>query len=107
MDSWFRRFYKKNYKCWLDWIQQKSGTSLILKSVQFVDQKTGWICGEGGLILKTTGGVKLVFIRSGTTEHLTDINFYDFNTGYAVGYGGTILKTTDGGSRWISQSSVI
>ena len=66
----------------------------------------GWICGEGGLILKTTdGGANWDSLASGTTEHLSDIYFYDINIGYVVGFGGTIIKTTDGGLSWISLSS--
>ena len=99
-------FIKKTTNSGVDWIEQKSGTTLILKSVQFITQNTGWICGEGGLILKTTdGGLNWISLTSGTTEDLTDIEFCDLNIGYIVGSEGTILKTTDGGSTWISQSS--
>ena len=99
-------FIKKTTNAGLDWIQQNSGTTLTLKSIQFVNINTGWICGEGGLILKTTdGGLNWFSLTSGTNEHLTDIHFYDIDIGYVVGYGGTILKTTDGGSVWMSQSS--
>ena len=99
-------FIKKTTNSGVDWIEQNSGTTLTLKSVQFINQSTGWICGESGLILKTTdGGVNWNSQASGTTQHLTDIHFYDLDTGYAVGHGGTILKTTNGGSSWTSQSS--
>ncbi len=99
-------FIKKTTNAGNEWIQQNSGTILILKSVQFVDHNTGWICGESGLILKTTnGGTNWDSLISGTTEHLTDIHFSDLNTGYVVGFGGKILKTTNGGSTWVSSSS--
>ncbi|NNJ51800.1 MAG: hypothetical protein HKP17_01420, partial [Ignavibacteriaceae bacterium] len=99
-------FIKKTTNAGVDWIQQNSGTTVVLKSVQFINLNTGWICGEGGLILKTTdGGLNWFSLTSGTTVNLTEIDFYDLNTGYAVGYGGTILKTTDGGSSWTSLSS--
>ena len=99
-------FIKKTTNSGVDWVEQNSGTTLTLKSVQFIDQSTGWICGESGLILKTTdGGVNWYSLESSTTQHLTDIHFCDLDNGYAVGYGGTILKTTDGGSSWSSQSS--
>ena len=99
-------FIKKTTNAGEDWIEQYSGTTLILKSVQFVDQNIGWICGESGLILKTTdGGANWGSLTSGTTENLTDICFYDTDTGYVVGFGGTILKTTNGGLVWTSLSS--
>ena len=99
-------FIKKTSNAGIDWVQQKSNTSLMLKSVQFVNKNSGWICGESGLTLKTTDGGQNWFNQtSGTTEHLTSIDFYDLNTGYIVGLSGTILKTTNGGSAWISLPS--
>jgi len=35
------------------WHLQESGTTRYLKSVYFIDEHTGWIVGDGGLILKT------------------------------------------------------
>ena len=49
-------FIKKTTNAGLDWIQQTSGTTITLRSVQFIDQNTGWICGDGGLIISTTNG---------------------------------------------------
>ena len=99
-------FIKKTTNSGLDWIQQKSGTTLTLKSIQFTNLNIGWICGEEGIILKTTnGGLNWSSLMSGTIENLTDIQFCDANTGYIVGYSGTILKTTNGGLSWTSQTS--
>ncbi len=98
-------FIKKTSNAGLDWIQQNSGTTATLKSVQFADENTGWICGDAGLILKTTdGGQNWLELSSGVTEKLTDIQFLNFNIGYAVGFNETILKTTDGGISWATQS---
>jgi len=99
-------FIKKTTNAGLDWVLQESNTTLILKSVQFINPNTGWICGESGLILKTTnGGENWIPLTSGTTQHLSDLHFYDVDTGYVVGFGGTILKTTNGGLVWTNLSS--
>ena len=45
-------FIKKTTNAGLDWIEQNSGTTLILKSVKFINPNTGWICGEGALYLQ-------------------------------------------------------
>ena len=45
-------FIKKTTNAGLDWIQQTSGTTITLRSVQFIDQNTGWICGDSGLLSK-------------------------------------------------------
>ena len=89
-------FIIKTTNAGLDWIRQTSGTTLTLRSVQFIDQNTGWICADSGLIIKTTdGGQNWFDLISGTSQKLVDIHFYDFNTGWVVGDSGTILKTTN------------
>jgi photosystem II stability/assembly factor-like uncharacterized protein len=99
-------FIKKTTNSGIDWIQQNSGTNLILKSVQFADKNTGWICGESGLILKTTdSGINWFSLTSGTTEHLVAVDFFDSEIGYIVGFSGTILKTTNGGLVWTGLAS--
>lgn len=99
-------FIKKTTNAGVEWIQQSSGTTSTLRSVQFIDQNRGWICGESGLILKTTdGGINWDSIASGNTQLLTDIHFCTPDTGYIVGYDGTILKSTNGGSSWASLNS--
>jgi photosystem II stability/assembly factor-like uncharacterized protein len=99
-------FIKKTTNAGLDWIKQTSGTSLTLRSVQFIDQNTGWICGDEGLIIKTTnGGQNWLELTSGISEKLVDIHFYDLNIGWVVGDCETILKTTNSGTSWTIQSS--
>jgi photosystem II stability/assembly factor-like uncharacterized protein len=76
------------------------------KAAFFVNNSVGFLCGEGGMILKTTdGGLTFTAQTSNTTEVLWDIEFQDENTGYAVGAAGVMLKTTNGGTTW-SQISV-
>jgi len=37
------------------WVQQYQVTEFVnLEDVNFVNDQTGWACGDGGLILKTT-----------------------------------------------------
>ena len=99
-------FLKKTTNAGLDWLNQNSGTSLTLRSVQFANQNIGWICGEEGLILNTVdGGQHWYEQTSGTTELLTSLNFCSEMIGYVVGYNETILKTTDGGLTWNIQNS--
>jgi photosystem II stability/assembly factor-like uncharacterized protein len=72
--------------------------------LHFVDQQTGWIVGEGGLILKTTdGGLNWQPQASGTAVDLTDVYFVDGQTGYVTGEKGVLLETTDGGADWRQQ----
>lgn len=68
-------------------------------SACFIDDKTGWIGGGEGVILKTIdGGAHWAPQGVSSSFAVTDIHFADRNLGWAVGDG--ILKTTDGGATW-------
>lgn len=70
-------------------------------AVDFVDQNIGYLCGENGLIMKTTdGGLTWVIQNSWVTSRLYDIKFLNADSGLAVGASGLVLKTTDGGNNW-------
>ncbi len=82
------------------WYLQQSGTTENLKSVYFVDQNTGWVCGSNGAIKKTTnGGLNWIAQNSNTADNLKLIQFRDPNHGWA--YGDTsLLSTNNGGTSW-------
>lgn len=83
------------------WLQQASPVSTGLLDCDFIDQNTGWVCGDGGVILKTTnGGVNWIQQNSGVNKRLEGIEAVDANTLYCVGWFQTILKSTNGGSNW-------
>ena len=85
------------------WIKQNSEVSTNLNAIQMLNETTGYICGNNGVILKTTnGGKNWTRQTSGTSANLNDILFLDHNVGYAVGANGTFLKTTNGGTNWNS-----
>jgi photosystem II stability/assembly factor-like uncharacterized protein len=74
-------------------------------SVQFIDQDSGYIVGDEGLILTSNdGGVSWREQRSGTTAQLFHLSFQG-KRGWVVGTGGSILHTSDGGRNWYPQTS--
>ncbi len=85
------------------WIQQVSGTNTTLLDIEFINQNTGWVCGDGGTIIKTTnGGLNWVLQNSGVpNKPLYGIHPVNENVVYCVGWFETILKTTDGGKNWL------
>ena len=88
MDTATKRLYKQTF------------------SLRFVDLQTGWICGDNGLIIKTTNsGINWISQISGTNNWLRSIYFINSQIGWCSGNSGTILKTTNGGLNWISQIS--
>ena len=85
----------------VSWTPQSSTITTTLIRSSFTSELTGYVCGVGGAIYKTTDGCNsFTALTSGTTEDLYGIWFTDTNTGYAVGNASTILKTVDGGVVW-------
>lgn len=76
-----------------------------LFAVHFRDDKTGWVVGNKGLIVKTADGGKS-WVKGGsiTEKALYDITFID-DEGWVVGQRGVIFHSTDGGLRWERQQS--
>ena len=89
-----------------EWTEQESGTTEQLLDVFFINNTTGWVVGNNGIILKTSnGGVTWATQTSNTDQQLSSIHFIDENTGWITGGGVTaqaapMLKTTDGGENW-------
>ncbi len=88
------------------WIGRPTGTSSILSDVFFLDDNTGWIVGDLGVLLKTTnGGWNWTSYSSGTNNRLTGIIFTNADNGIIIGRWGMIMRSTDGGESWFSQPS--
>ena len=82
-----------------------SGVTTPLNNIYFTNNTTGYIAGEGGVMLKTTdGGFTWYPQYTGTNNNLRGLTFIDQSSGYTVGSGGTILKTTNGGGGVILPS---
>ncbi len=92
------------------WTIQTSGVLTTLRSVYFVNDSMGWVCGEASLglapILKTTDGGNVWTVQYHPTAFaFRGIHFIDADTGIIAGFGGTILRTINGGNTWDSISS--
>lgn len=88
------------------WVQLNSGTNVWLRSIQFTDVNTGYVCGLKGKILKTTNsGTNWFSISLDTIYEFNGIYFFNSSTGVVVGgsSNGSIYRTTNGGINWISQ----
>jgi len=84
------------------WIQQTSGVGTSLLDIDFINENTGWVCGDDGVVVKTTnGGVNWVQQNTGLFKRLEGIDAVDANTIYSVGWFQTIIKSTNGGSNWM------
>ena len=70
--------------------------------IQFTDEHTGYVCGRGGLLLKTTdGGENWVELKISGDPLILKIFFLNNETGWCLTHGDYLLyKTTDGGINW-------
>jgi photosystem II stability/assembly factor-like uncharacterized protein len=76
-----------------------------LYSLQFVDDRHGFIVGDQGLILATSdSGGSWRDQKSGTNSQLFHLAFKG-DRGWAVGTGGTLLHTDNSGATWYAQYS--
>jgi photosystem II stability/assembly factor-like uncharacterized protein len=90
------------------WHELNSNTKEWLTSVYFINDSTGFTCGNNGLILKTTDfGNTWNKQVTNTKKLLRSIYFIDDNNGIVAGDMGIILRTTNSGTTWnfISDTS--
>ena len=68
-----------------------------------LDSSDGWAVGDGGMILRYSGGSWGV-VSSPTSKTLRSIFMFSQSDGWAVGDGGTILRF-QGGPQWVMIGS--
>jgi photosystem II stability/assembly factor-like uncharacterized protein len=89
----------------INWIVLRSGAygnSHAFLGVFFINPTTGWICGSGQYVYKTTnGGISLDDSSYTNGSWYWDIYFKDALTGVMCGQGAEVFKTTNGGINWI------
>lgn len=99
--SFMKRVYDSSRRAY----GQPKTQYLDLYSVEFEDDKRGYIVGDEGLILTTTdGGFSWEEQKSGVNEQLFHLSIRG-KDGWVVGTGGTILHTNDMGKNWYPQRS--
>lgn len=92
-------FYSKNFLDTLELIPVQKGYTFF--RIRFIDEQTGFITGNKGLILKTiNGGINWYKVITNTNSLIFDVDFFDSRRGFAVGWNGLLLKTTNGGETW-------
>ncbi len=93
------------------WTKQNSNTLSWLHDVYFTSEKTGWIAGSSGTLLKTVdGGMSWQPEKKFTEDSLNQIYFTDEKNGWILcerniynrgsKMSSYLLKTTDGGINW-------
>ena len=96
----------------ISWKIIKQTDSIYYEQIQFVNSKTGWICGENGSIFKTIDGgntwTNQSIVEDGKNLLLYGMFFVDDATGYVSGaefkdgkMHPVAYMTHDGGNSWI------
>ena len=84
-----------------NWTELNSNVTAGLYSSNFLNENSGWICGDSGKLLYTSnGGINFTNISSGSERYISDIWFNDANTGWYASGERKIFKTTNGGLNW-------
>ncbi len=89
-----------------NWIRQglEVNQYWLLLDVFFVNENTGWACGQSFIIRTTNGGIN--WIPYDIPNHVFNaIYFTNVNTGWAIS-GSDIYKTTDSGINWSINNSI-
>lgn len=113
-DSTYKTFILHTTNSGVNWIKSYyPDTTVILSTIFFTDQFTGFVSGYNGEIYRTTnGGVnwKTTYIDTTSCLYLFpkhDIFFINSQTGFVCGgvldLQGVFIKTTDAGSNWFSM----
>jgi photosystem II stability/assembly factor-like uncharacterized protein len=79
------------------WVQQTNPTGTFLQDGSFINNNTGWVCGNG--IAKTTdGGNNWINLPNPESHSIISIHFINANTGFLGSFD--FWKTTNGGNNW-------
>jgi len=82
------------------WTKIESGITNALYDIDFIDEKNGWIVGDGSVIIHTKdGGDSWQLQLCPAEEILWAVDFIDTENGWICSQN-SILKTTDGGENW-------
>lgn len=83
------------------------GENFRINSICFVNANTGYICGDGGKIMKSVnGGNNWTMVNTGAgTDDLNGVSFLDDQKGIVVGDNGKAYLTTNGGNSWTLQAN--
>ncbi len=81
----------------LNWSVETIAGANGLLSLFFINETTGWLSDESGMVYRTIDGITWTELATETTEALQSIFFIDQNIGWIVGGKGTIIYTTSGG----------
>ncbi|SDJ80318.1 YCF48-related protein [Chryseobacterium jejuense] len=83
----------------------KSANAAFLRSFYFVNESTGFLGGNSGVIYKTlNSGNSFSFVSLPEQSNINDIYFIDENIGFVCAANGKVYKTINQGTTWTATS---
>ncbi|MGV8018447.1 MAG: T9SS type A sorting domain-containing protein [Ignavibacteria bacterium] len=97
----------KTFKHSMNPVGISTGHSASINSVYFVSRSTGYICGDSGIVMRTTNGGNNWFnLNSGLAiVNYNCVHFRDSVNGVVAGNNGKLFLTSDGGATWVLQTT--
>ncbi len=108
---WFAGSDGKIYKTAknaINLIPYNTGVTSSINSVFFLNASKGFVCGDSGVVLKTSnGGLNWTSINSGIVHlRYNSVSFLDSLNGVLAGDSGKLYLTTNAGLNWALQPSL-
>ena len=83
-------------------------SSKNLWGVSVIDANTFYVCGNNGIVWKSTnGGTSFTAVNIASAGNLVDIDFANANEGCALELNGKVWRTTNGGTTWTNTYATI
>ncbi|MHB1686139.1 MAG: protein kinase domain-containing protein [Ignavibacteriaceae bacterium] len=99
--------YEANQLLKSSWKTLPSSVSNSLNSIFFINDSTGFACGNQGAVISTMdGGKSWQTLSDSSGIDLYSIYFINSSKGFIVGSKGTILSTSNAGKSWQKINSV-
>lgn len=99
-DGWFQTILKTT-NGGENWLAIRNGDvgDAVFEGLYFINQNTGWLCGNQFILKTTNGGESFDSVR--VPSYLFDMHFRNANEGIVCGEVLSFYRTTNGGANWV------
>ena len=80
--------------------KQNTNSTSTLTDIEFINESTGFVCGNQIFLKTTNGGINWQNINTGLADYYFNLSFINENTGWIGSRYGKYMKTTNGGENW-------
>jgi len=88
-----------------NWTEQSYPSPGNLWKIKMLNSNTGYVCGDGGRLFRTTDGSTWVTVTAPTANNYTSTDWYDINNGVLGAGSGFSAITTNSGQSWFINNT--